>query len=325
MAASTSSSGTEVGKKFFSYSLLGLTVRQGMYQFYKEGKFVDCTLTASDSKSFRCHRAVLSAASPILCEALSQQKSSFASVILFDVTSSDLGLLVEYIYTGIVPVPEDRIEEFKKAGEKLKISCFGKYDELDDDAPSPSLQATPELVDTSGTSEPELMDESPAPSQSSIVSASSQSESPIVSASSQSPIFSSRSQSPMCVGLKVVLQQLNVEEHLSPTQQPSLKSPLKAAKSRKYCIKGDKVRFECQFCSKSYSRVFDQNYHQLKCDQNPKISVKCSICDTQMKPSLYNRHFKNCSAIHPAGGANDLSPQKSRAPPRRSTFVVASE
>jgi len=82
---------------------------------------VDATLSC-EGKSFRVHRAVLSACSPYFEELFAETNHNvYPIIILKDVQPEELKSLIDYCYTGRVTVGQSQLGGFLKVAEILKI------------------------------------------------------------------------------------------------------------------------------------------------------------------------------------------------------------
>lgn len=92
-------------------------------QLWKSGKLSDVTLVVGSGCSFRVHKAILSARSPVF-EAMFEhdmRENEENSVEITDVAAEVLEKLLGYIYTGKVPFELDRFApELLMAADKVR-------------------------------------------------------------------------------------------------------------------------------------------------------------------------------------------------------------
>ena len=90
-------------------------------QLLQQEALVDVTL-ATEGKSVRCHKVVLSACSSYFKSILSDtDQTQHPIVILRDVTWSELKFIVEYMYKGEINVSQEELPSILKIAESLKL------------------------------------------------------------------------------------------------------------------------------------------------------------------------------------------------------------
>ena len=87
----------------------------------KEKDFFDVTLVSDDEKQISAHKLVLSACSGFFKSILKKNPHSHPLLYLSGVSSSNLSLVLDYIYHGVVQMPEDQIESFMTVAQKMKL------------------------------------------------------------------------------------------------------------------------------------------------------------------------------------------------------------
>ncbi|XP_075233682.1 uncharacterized protein LOC142331571 [Lycorma delicatula] len=86
--------------------------------------FVDVTLCCQ-GKRLKAHRVLLSASSPYLqALLLAHPTTEQTTIILHDVQYDDMRSLLDFIYTGGVIIPEERLPSFLSAAEALNITVL---------------------------------------------------------------------------------------------------------------------------------------------------------------------------------------------------------
>ena len=90
---------------------------------------VDVTLTC-DGKKIKCHRVVLSAASPYFEDLFSDEKATSPSIIfLKGVKFDDLEAIVQFMYCGEVNVHQEQLASLLKVAEELKVRGLADEEE----------------------------------------------------------------------------------------------------------------------------------------------------------------------------------------------------
>lgn len=107
-----------------------VAVMRNLLQFQKAGCFCDTVIVVDDGQ-LRAHSAVLAAASPLIKAALKVDRNSAEhTVILSGVGSYVANIVLQFIYTGDVVVPEDCL-----ASDKVS-EIFSVLQELELQLPS---------------------------------------------------------------------------------------------------------------------------------------------------------------------------------------------
>lgn len=89
----------------------------------EERDFIDITLVSDDEMKFEAHKVVLSASSPFFRNILRGASKNVNTIIfLSGVRSSDLQLVMDFVYNGEVKLHQENIPSFLEATSKLKIS-----------------------------------------------------------------------------------------------------------------------------------------------------------------------------------------------------------
>ncbi|KAK4008058.1 broad-complex core protein isoforms 1/2/3/4/5 isoform X1 [Daphnia magna] len=98
----------------------------------KRGALVDVTLSC-EGKSFRVHRAILSACSPYFEELFIETVHSHPIVILRDVKAEELQALIDFMYTGQVTVSQGKLAGFLKTAQSLKVRGLANAQQYQED------------------------------------------------------------------------------------------------------------------------------------------------------------------------------------------------
>lgn len=84
--------------------------------------FCDVTLVSDDDVTFQAHKILLSSQSQFLRSILKKHVHAHPLIYLHGINSSQLGLILDYIYKGKVQLSEDQLNGFLDVAEKLKIT-----------------------------------------------------------------------------------------------------------------------------------------------------------------------------------------------------------
>lgn len=84
--------------------------------------FCDVTLVSDDDVTFQAHKILLSSQSQFLRSILKKHVHAHPLIYLHGINSSQLGLILDYIYKGEVQLYEDQLNGFLDVAEKLKIN-----------------------------------------------------------------------------------------------------------------------------------------------------------------------------------------------------------
>ena len=95
-----------------------LKLVQNCYQMVLDDDLTDVTLVTGDEKTFRAHKVILSAASPILKRML---RKNVNAIYMWNINYSTMKALIKYIYCGKVALEKEDIEMFDNVSQKLQI------------------------------------------------------------------------------------------------------------------------------------------------------------------------------------------------------------
>ena len=87
----------------------------------REKDFFDVTLVGGDLKQVSAHKLVLSACSPFFRNILSQNHHPNPLLFLDQVISTDLSLVLDYIYRGEVQIHQEQLDSFLLVARKLQL------------------------------------------------------------------------------------------------------------------------------------------------------------------------------------------------------------
>merc|ERR1712029_26757 len=99
------------------------TVSNSFKLFRQEKNFFDVTLVSDDQKQFLSHKVILSACSSFFQNLLkNNDNNSPIFIYLSGVNSTNLQMIMDYIYDGEVDVLYQELDSFLDAAQKLKIA-----------------------------------------------------------------------------------------------------------------------------------------------------------------------------------------------------------
>ncbi|XP_054259943.1 zinc finger protein 239-like [Macrosteles quadrilineatus] len=111
--------------------------------------FVDVTLCCQNKK-LKAHRVLMSACSPYLQELLTAHPvSDHTTIILDDIDYDDMRALLDFVYTGGVTVPEERLPSFLEAARSLQITVLTNkqlHQQLPAKPPPPLIKVHQDLL-----------------------------------------------------------------------------------------------------------------------------------------------------------------------------------
>ena len=99
-----------------------MTISQYFKLLRDEKDFFDVTLVTDDHQQFKTHKIVLSACSSFFKPILKANVHSHPLIYLSGVDSSNLQLILNYIYEGEVQLYQEQLDLFLNVAQKLQIS-----------------------------------------------------------------------------------------------------------------------------------------------------------------------------------------------------------
>ena len=102
---------------------------------FREKTFTDVTLVSDDLQMTAVHRFVLARASSTFKKLFLVNCSADAMLYLKRIKQAELDLVLQFIYTGEVDVPTDRINDFLEAANDLDISELKNRSQTSDEEP----------------------------------------------------------------------------------------------------------------------------------------------------------------------------------------------
>ena len=105
----------------------------------QEKDFLDVTLVSDDETQISAHKLVLSACSGFFKSILRNNSHSHPLLYLSGIHSTNLSLVLDYIYQGEVQIYQEHLDSFLEVAQKLKIEGLlrntsnVKYEEINDE------------------------------------------------------------------------------------------------------------------------------------------------------------------------------------------------
>ena len=97
----------------------------------KSKRFSDITLVCDNQKFFKAHKFILSASSDVFKTIFNDETPHLPMIYLRGVSQTDLELILTFVYTGQVTFEQERLDEFLKVANDLKIYGIDPSDILD--------------------------------------------------------------------------------------------------------------------------------------------------------------------------------------------------
>ena len=99
----------------------------------EEKDFYDVTLVSDDEKEYEAHKLVLSACSPFFKNLLKGKSHPAPMLYLSGISSTELDLVLDYIYHGEVQVENTKIDRFLSVAGKLKLEGLQHEDKKEEE------------------------------------------------------------------------------------------------------------------------------------------------------------------------------------------------
>lgn len=123
------------------------SICSGLSVLQQRGEYVDMTL-AADGHYVKVHQMVVSLVSPYLKDLISTAPCPHPVIFLNNISYTTLCAILEYVYTGEVQVPRDKLADLLSAGKALHIRGLREMDEKnpeEESRPLVSSQTNPSL------------------------------------------------------------------------------------------------------------------------------------------------------------------------------------
>ena len=111
-------------KDVVTFQDFNLHVGQTYKELYDEKKFTDVTLISDDQAEFPSHKFLLSSASKVFARILEKLPQYNPIIFLKGVSSTDLELLLKFLYYGQVKIPYSDVKNFQNTMEYFEIFQF---------------------------------------------------------------------------------------------------------------------------------------------------------------------------------------------------------
>ena len=105
------------------------TVSKSFGVLRQEKEFLDVTLVSDDETQISAHKLVLSACSGFFKSILKNNSHSHPLLYLSGIHSTNLSLVLDYIYQGEVQIYQEHLDSFLEVAQKLKIEGLITNDE----------------------------------------------------------------------------------------------------------------------------------------------------------------------------------------------------
>ncbi|CAB4061069.1 unnamed protein product [Lepeophtheirus salmonis] len=93
---------------------------QEFHRLYKDDRFTDCTIAAED-ETFRAHKLILSGCSPYFKSLFEKTSCSSPVIVLKDISAEHVGLLIRYMYLGVISVKREDLTTILRTANSLRI------------------------------------------------------------------------------------------------------------------------------------------------------------------------------------------------------------
>jgi len=90
-------------------------------ELYHEEKYTDVSLVSDDQIKFRAHRIILRACSPVFRNIIDSHPGQHPLIYLRGIQSQEIQSILEFIYQGEARLSYDRLPEFFKVSQDLKV------------------------------------------------------------------------------------------------------------------------------------------------------------------------------------------------------------
>ena len=98
-----------------------------------EQEFFDVTLVSDDQEQVQAHKLVLSSCSSYFKRILTANKHSNHLLCLEGVKSSELQMVVDYIYQGEVQIHQEHLDRFLLVAQRLQLEGLKTKDDVVED------------------------------------------------------------------------------------------------------------------------------------------------------------------------------------------------
>lgn len=231
-------------------------------------------------------------------------------VIIHGIKFIDLCYILDFAYLGQAQVPQDKLDDFLKAGELLQIRGIkeGRIHFISNHVQhtvqtsnnNRSFEAT-----ISSTQETCVLPNAKRPRDDEDISIQEASEimKMLLESNAEQDNENVQVKNPSLAPLPQVLMSC-------PIMTPAPRKPPMTTSSSVKSTPQPSPKFFCRFCDRSLSTQARINRHEAECTDNPnKIIAICDICKARMKPSSLTQH-KNSKHGRSKSLPSSMAPEK---------------
>ena len=233
-------------------------VSQTFGKLRNEVELCDVTLVSDDNKQISAHKVVLSACSEFFKNIFKKNIHSHPLIYLDNVTSSELKLILDYIYLGEVQIFQDDLDSFLHKAQKLKLE---------------GLQAVEnEILNPSFIEEDESKEMLHHPGEDNILT-------------SNEKIQNSKKRKSCSV---------KNEDKVYPVQKSAIEVENNSEVESKFheLVETEDGVYKCTVCAKTMTHRFSMRRH-IETHMSG-LSYNCNFCDKTFRSSRsYDRHRNN--------------------------------
>ena len=110
-----------VDKFTFSWNAFASELPNTFKQLWNNPDFADVTLATKDGVQINAHKVILSASSTLLKDILRRNPHSNPLIYFNNLKSTEVNLLLQFIYLGQCQVGQDGLMDFLAAGKQLMV------------------------------------------------------------------------------------------------------------------------------------------------------------------------------------------------------------
>lgn len=222
-------------------------------------------------------------------------------IIITGVKFADLCLILDFAYMGQASIPQDRLDDFLKAGEMLQIRGLkeGRIHFMTKHVhnyvpPPPSAYSNRPFEQTiTSTQEQPLEPPAKRPREDEEVSMQEANEIMKMLLDNTAEIETEQTKAPVTQQFAIGTTGTNVMRTQSAPQMNFLSSHAQPKQDPLAPAAKEKSNFICRFCGRGLTTAGRIKKHENECSDNPdRIIAVCDICSTEMKPSSLTSHKK---------------------------------
>lgn len=226
-------------------------------------------------------------------------------IIITGVKFSDLCLILDFAYMGQASIPQDRLDDFLKAGELLqirglkegRIHFMTKHVHSYTQPQSANNNRSFEQTITSTQKHPEEATAAKRPREEEDVSMQEATEIMKMLLDNSGEIEGEQTKAPIVQPFAVGTPQNNILIRSQNALQPQINFPGPHPSQLKQELLAPAVKeksgFICRYCGKHLTTAAGIKKHENECYENPdRIMAVCEICNSTVKPSSLTAHKK---------------------------------